>query len=79
MDFQQLPLEIQYLYSYFRVPGSDEEFELYTAVELLDYISVTSGRKFSNRSSLAFARTLNASGLRCVHTRRGNCYRLIKI
>ena len=52
---------------------------VFAAVELLDYISIASGRKFCNRPLLAFARTLNASGLRCVHIRSGYCYRPIKI
>lgn len=77
-DFRLLPLEIQYLFSYFRLPEEEEDGELYSAVELLDYISSRSKRKFSNTSSLQFARMLNASGIKRVHTRVGNNYLLIK-
>lgn len=77
-DFRQLPLEIQYLFSYFRIPEKDEEGELFSAVELLDYISSRSKRKFSNTSSLHFARMLNASGVKKIHTRLGNQYSLVK-
>lgn len=77
-DFRQLPLEIQYLFSYFRIPEKDEEGELFSAVELLDYISSRSKRKFSNTSSLHFARMLNASGVKKIHTRFGNQYSLVK-
>lgn len=77
-DFRQLPMEIQYLFSYFRIPEKDEEGELFSAVELLDYISSRSKRKFSNTSSLHFARMLNASGVKKIHTRFGNQYSLVK-
>lgn len=77
-DFRQLPLEIQYLFSYFRIPEQDEEGELFSAVELLDHISSRSRRKFSNTSSLHFARMLNASGVKRVHTRFGNQYLLVR-
>lgn len=75
--FQQEPLEIQYLFTYFRLPEGKETGEKYTAVELLDLISARSGRKFSNTSSHNFGRMLNASGIRKVHTKSGNCYYLV--
>lgn len=75
--FQQEPLEIQYLFTYFRLPEGKETGEKYTAVELLDLISARSGRKFSNTSSHNFGRMLNASGIRKVHTKSGNCYYLM--
>lgn len=77
-DFRLQPLEIQYLFSYFRIPEKEEEGQNFTSVELLDYISSRSKRKFSNTSSLQFARMLNASGIKKVHTRLGNYYVLIK-
>lgn len=76
--FQQQPLEIQYLYSYFRVPEGEEVCRKYTAVQLLDIISTRSGRKFSNTSSVAFGRMLNASGIPKVHTYQGNYYNLVE-
>lgn len=76
--FQQLPLEIQYLFSYFRLPEPGEKGEKYTAVELLDALSIRSKRKFSNTSSLSFARMLVSSGIPKVHTKQGNYYFLIK-
>lgn len=76
--FQQLPLEIQYLFTYFRLPESDETGERYTAVELLDYISEHSKKKISNTSLIVFGRMLNASGIRKVHTKQANYYYLVK-
>lgn len=74
--FQQAPIEIQYLYQYFRLPEMGEAGKPYSAVELLDMISLRSKRKFSNTTALSFARMLNASGIKKVHTNRGNCYYL---
>lgn len=76
-DFRQQPLEMQYLFSYFRQPGKGETGQKYTAVQLLDIISTRSKRKFSNTSSLTFGRMLNASGISKIHTVRGNVYELI--
>lgn len=75
--FQQETLEIQYLFTYFRLPETDETGDKYTAVELLDIISERSQRKFSNTSSNSFARMLKASGIERVHTKYGNCYYLV--
>lgn len=77
-DFQQQPLEMQYLFSYFRLPAAEEVSRRYTAVELLDIIARRSKRKFSNTSSVAFGRMLSASGIPKVHTYQGNYYCLIE-
>jgi Virulence-associated protein E/VirE N-terminal domain/Domain of unknonw function from B. Theta Gene description (DUF3874) len=78
-DFRQQSLEMQYLFSYFRLPAKGETGEKYTAVQLLDIISTRSKRKFSNTSSLTFGRMLNASGISKIHTVRGNVYELIPL
>lgn len=75
--FRQEPLEMQYLFSYFRQPAKGETGEKYTAVQLLDIISTRSKRTFGNTSSLTFGRMLNASGIPKIHTVRGNVYELI--
>lgn len=76
--FQDEPLEMQYLFSYFRLSEEGEKEERYTSVELLDIISERSKRKFSNTSACRFGKMLNASGIRKVHTKVGNYYCLIK-
>lgn len=77
--FQQPPLEMQYLFEYFRMPKEGETGQKYSAVELLDYISARSHRKFSNTSSVLFSRMLKESGIEKVHTRQGNYYKLVEI
>ena len=76
--FQDEPLEMQYLFSYFRLPEEGEREERFTSVELLDIISERSKRKFSNTSACRFGKMLNASGIRKIHTRTGNYYCLVR-
>lgn len=76
--FQDEPLEIQYLFSYFRLPEPGEKEERFTSVELLDIISERSKRKFSNTSACRFGKMLNASGIRKIHTKTGNYYCLVR-
>lgn len=76
--FQDEPLEMQYLFSYFRLPEEGEKEERFTSVELLDIISERSKRKFSNTSACRFGKMLNASGIRKIHTKTGNYYCLIR-
>lgn len=77
--FRQQPLEMQYLFSYFRLPAEGETGKRYTAVQLLDIISTRSGRKFSNTSAITFGRMLNASGIPRVHAQQANCYELVAL
>lgn len=76
--FQDEPLEMQYLFSYFRLPEEGEKEERFTSVELLDIISERSKRKFSNTSACRFGKMLNASGIRKIHTKTGNYYCLMR-
>ena len=76
--FQDEPLEMQYLFSYFRLPEEGEKEERFTSVELLDIISERSKRKFSNTSACRFGKMLNASGIRKIHTKTGNYYCLVR-
>lgn len=77
-EFQEEALEMQYLFTYFRLPEKGEKEERYTSVELLDIISERSKRKFSNTSACRFGKMLNASGIKKIHTRAGNYYCLVK-
>ena len=78
VGFQDEALEMQYLFSYFRLPEAGEKEERFTSVELLDIISERSKRKFSNTSACRFGKMLNASGIRKIHTRTGNYYCLVR-
>ncbi len=78
VGFQDEVLEMQYLFSYFRLPEAGEKEERFTSVELLDIISERSKRKFSNTSACRFGKMLNASGIRKIHTRTGNYYCLVR-
>lgn len=78
VGFQDEALEMQYLFSYFRLPEEGEREERFTSVELLDIISERSKRKFSNTSACRFGKMLNASGIRKIHTRTGNYYCLVR-
>ena len=78
VGFQDEALEMQYLFSYFRLPEAGEKEERFTSVELLDIISERSKRKFSNTSACRFGKMLNASGIRKIHTKTGNYYCLVR-
>lgn len=77
-EFQEEALEMQYLFTYFRLPEKGEKEERYTSVELLDIISERSKRKFSNTYACRFGKMLNASGIKKIHTRACNYYCLAK-
>ncbi len=78
LNFQQLPLEMQYVFTYFRLPEPDEPAGSYYAVEIWEVISHRSGQKFSLSSAKRFSHMLTGAGIRFERIRGKNKYFLIE-
>ncbi|MCD7933469.1 MAG: DUF3874 domain-containing protein [Tannerellaceae bacterium] len=77
-NFQQLPLEMQYVFTYFRLPKIDEEAKGYYAVEIWEIIKARSKQKFSTSSGKAFSHMLAGAGIPSERIRGKNKYFLIE-
>ncbi|MCD7937560.1 MAG: DUF3874 domain-containing protein, partial [Tannerellaceae bacterium] len=78
LNFQQLPLEMQYVFAYFRIPEAGEEVRGYQAVEIWERIKTRSGQKFSVTSGKAFAHMLTGAGIPAERKGGKNKYFLIE-
>lgn len=77
--FQQIPIEEQLFFEYFRLPESGEKGDLLSAAEILRRIEQRSKIKSSIRNMALFGRLLLKNNVTKKHTKTGNYYHVIEL
>ena len=78
-QFQQIPVEEQLFFQYFRLPETGEQGELLPAAEILRRIEQRSKIKSGIRNMALFGRLLLKNNVIKKHTKTGNYYHVIEI
>lgn len=78
-QFQQVPIEEQLFFQYFRIPEAGETCELLPAAEILRRIEQHSKIKTGVRNMALFGRILLKNNVVKKHTRTGNYYHVVEI
>ena len=79
-EFQVMPVAEQLFHEYFRaVKEEEEEYEQLLAIEILEQVQHDSKIRVSVCSIVEFGRILQKNKVPCVHTKRGNFYKVVRI
>lgn len=78
-QFQQIPIEEQLFFQYFRLPETGETCELLSAAEILRRIEQRSKIKTGVRNMALFGRILLKNNVVKKHTKTGNYYHVIEL
>lgn len=77
-EFEQVPLEEQLFYHYFRPVNENEEGEWLSPAEIIEYIHQHSSITISNKRISFFGRILQKNGIKSKRIRRGTMYCVVK-
>lgn len=78
-EFQVMPVAEQLFHGYFRAAEEGEEYEQLLAIEILEQLKRDSKMNVSICSIVEFGRILQKNKVPCVHTKRGNIYKVVRI
>lgn len=79
-EFQVMPVAEQLFHEYFRAAKEEEEeYEQLLAIEILEQVQHDSKIRVSVCSIVEFGRILQKNKVPCVHTKRGNFYKVVRI
>lgn len=78
-EFQVMPVAEQLFHGYFRAAEEGEEYEQLLAIEILEQLKRDSKMNVSICSIVEFGRILQKNKVPCVHAKRGNIYKVVRI
>ena len=77
--FYQVHPEEELFRAHFRAASADEEFELLSLAEILEYLKSKHGSLLRQVSLVKFGNALVSSGIERIHTHHGNRYKLVRL
>ena len=77
--FYQVHPEEELFRAHFRAASADEEFELLSLAEILEYLKSKHGSLLRQVSLVKFGNALVSSGIERIHTHQGNRYKLVRL
>lgn len=79
-EFQVMPIAEQLFHEYFRAAKEgEEEYEQLLAIEIMEQVQHDSKIHVSICSIVQFGRILQKNKVPCIHTKRGNFYKVVRI
>lgn len=77
--YYALPTETEMVFHYFRLPGKDEDFKLYSAVALFNFLLKRYPAAMRGMTVNKMGRIMNSIGAERMHTTTGNMYKLVPL
>lgn len=78
-EFEQTPAILQLFHQFFRAAQTEEEGELLTPVEIMNYLKKKSGISLSDNKVYHFGRLLRKCGITSKHTFKGTVYHVVRL
>lgn len=77
--YYALPTETEMVFHYFRLPEKDEDFKLYSAVALFNFLLKRYPAAMRGMTVNKMGRIMNSIGAERMHTTTGNMYKLVPL
>ena len=77
--YYALPTETEMVFHYFRLPEKDEDFKLYSAVALFNFLLKRYPAAMRSMTVNKMGRIMNSIGAERMHTTTGNMYKLVPL
>lgn len=77
--YYALPTETEMVFHYFRLPEKDEDFKLYSAVALFNFLLKRYPAAMRGMTVNKMGRIMNSIGAERMHTTTGNMYKLVQL
>ena len=77
--YYALPTETEMVFHYFRLPEKDEDFKLYSAVALFNFLLKRYPAAMRGMTVNKMGRIMNSIGAERMHTTNGNMYKLVPL